>query len=34
MNNASCAVVVGGNGLIFTAVVAAVTVVVDAIAEG
>ena len=34
MNDASCAVVVGGNGMIFTTVVAAVTVVVDAIVEG
>ena len=34
MNDASCAVVVGGNGMIFTAVVAAVTVVVNAIVEG
>ena len=34
INDASCAVAVGGNGVIFTAVVAAVTVFVDAIVEG
>ena len=34
MNDASCAAVVGGNGVIFTDAVAAVTVIVDAIVEG
>ena len=33
MSNASCAVVVSGNGVIFTAVVVAVADVVDAIVE-
>ena len=34
MNDASCVIVDGGNGVIFTAVVAAVTLVVDAVVKG
>ena len=34
MNDASCAVVAGGNGVIFTAIDAVIAVLVDVIVEG
>ena len=34
MNNASCAIVVGSNGVIYTAVIVAIAVIIIVIAEG